>query len=143
MNKSVRTVQRWEQDFGLPVRRPDKSTEPGTVLALCEELDLWMHQHTVFRAVQDLQEEVLAVAQDPQLAACLERLQKSNAHSREARQRSEALLVQTKDLLGAVRQEVQRLQTALEEIESAAGNAATPTPGRTRRRGSPGPRLAP
>lgn len=41
MGKGVRTVQRWEQDFGLPVRRPIGSDKKA-VLARPRDLDLWL-----------------------------------------------------------------------------------------------------
>ena len=41
MGKGVRTVQRWEQDFGLPVRRP-KGSDKKAVLARPSDLDSWL-----------------------------------------------------------------------------------------------------
>lgn len=41
MGKGVRTVQRWEQDFGLPVRRPQGSNKKA-VLARPVDLDAWV-----------------------------------------------------------------------------------------------------
>ena len=41
MGKGVRTVQRWEQDFGLPVRRPTGSDKKA-VLARPSDLDTWV-----------------------------------------------------------------------------------------------------
>lgn len=41
MGKGVRTVQRWEQDFGLPVRRPQGSNRKA-VLARPRDLDAWV-----------------------------------------------------------------------------------------------------
>ncbi len=46
MGKGVRTVQRYERDFGLPVRRPAGKCG-GPVLATRTELDAWMND--VFR----------------------------------------------------------------------------------------------
>jgi hypothetical protein len=45
LGKGVRTVQRWEREFGLPVRRP---TDPcrRAVLAIPEELDAWRRSKT-------------------------------------------------------------------------------------------------
>jgi hypothetical protein len=40
LGKGVRTVQRWERQFGLPVRRPNASNK-GVVCALPDELDTW------------------------------------------------------------------------------------------------------
>jgi hypothetical protein len=41
MGKGVRTVQRWEADFGLPVRRPNGSGKKA-VLARPRDLDAWI-----------------------------------------------------------------------------------------------------
>ncbi len=41
MGKGVRTVQRWEQEFGLPVRRPLGSNKKA-VLARPSDLDTWV-----------------------------------------------------------------------------------------------------
>ena len=43
LGKGVRTVQRWERTFGLPVRRPAAHSK-GIVFALAEDLDSWLHQ---------------------------------------------------------------------------------------------------
>lgn len=45
LGKGVRTVQRWELDAGLPVRRPTGSSSHA-VLAIPEELDAWTHSRT-------------------------------------------------------------------------------------------------
>jgi len=42
LGKGVRTVQRWEQELGLPVRRPAKSRH--IVVALAPELDGWIQR---------------------------------------------------------------------------------------------------
>jgi phage terminase Nu1 subunit (DNA packaging protein) len=44
MGRGVRTVQRWERELGLPVRRP-RGKERSAVLALKSDLDHWLH-HT-------------------------------------------------------------------------------------------------
>jgi len=43
LGKGVRTVQRWERQFGLPVRRP--SAKSHVIFALQQELDAWIKQH--------------------------------------------------------------------------------------------------
>jgi hypothetical protein len=41
--KSVRTVQRWEVQFGLPVRRPDRAgRRKSSVLIYRNDLDAWV-----------------------------------------------------------------------------------------------------
>jgi hypothetical protein len=41
IGRGVRTVQRWEKDFGLPVRRPGGHLR-GSVFALKTEIDQWL-----------------------------------------------------------------------------------------------------
>ena len=41
LSRSVRTVQRWEKDFGLPVRRFGMS-KPESVFAFAREIDAWL-----------------------------------------------------------------------------------------------------
>lgn len=45
MGKGVRTVQRWEKEFGLPVRRPSGNSHHA-VIALPEEVDAWARAQT-------------------------------------------------------------------------------------------------
>lgn len=45
LGKGVRTVQRWEREAGLPVRRNDHSSR-RVVLAIPEELDEWARTRT-------------------------------------------------------------------------------------------------
>src|SRR3954464_12679793 len=41
IGRGVRTVQRWEKDFGLPVRRPCGHLR-GSVFAVREDIDHWL-----------------------------------------------------------------------------------------------------
>lgn len=41
LGRGVRTVQRWEMDLGLPVRRP-RGKSRSAIIALKPELDLWL-----------------------------------------------------------------------------------------------------
>src|SRR5438270_11269898 len=41
IGRGVRTVQRWEKDFGLPVRRPSGHLR-GSVLAMKTDIDGWL-----------------------------------------------------------------------------------------------------
>lgn len=50
MGKGVRTVQRWEQDFGLPVRRPQGSNKKA-ILARPSDLDTWVAMRCTSRGV--------------------------------------------------------------------------------------------
>ena len=42
MGKGVRTVQRWERELGLPVRRPTGASQKSAVMLHRTELDLWL-----------------------------------------------------------------------------------------------------
>jgi hypothetical protein len=42
MGKGVRTVQRWERQLGLPVRRPNGASRKSAVLLHRSELDAWL-----------------------------------------------------------------------------------------------------
>src|SRR5262245_14667422 len=42
LGRGVRTVQRWEQELGLPVHRPRGRTR-SAVIAFRSELDVWLH----------------------------------------------------------------------------------------------------
>ena len=42
LNRGVRTVQRWERELNLPVRRP-RNRGRSPVIAMRSELDLWLH----------------------------------------------------------------------------------------------------
>ena len=41
VGRSIRTVQRWERELGLPVHRPTGKSD-GVVIALPSELDAWV-----------------------------------------------------------------------------------------------------
>ena len=49
LNRGVRTVQRWERDFGLPVRRIGRSRR-APVFAFKKELHSWLRTSTGIRA---------------------------------------------------------------------------------------------
>ena len=51
-SKSVRTVQRWEQQFGLPVHRP-AAHDHGIVLSFPSELDAWLSTNLVTRSAEN------------------------------------------------------------------------------------------
>lgn len=46
LGKGVRTVQRWEQQFALPVRRPNAKSH--VIFAIPEELDAWVKKQQQF-----------------------------------------------------------------------------------------------
>src|SRR3954453_12742284 len=52
LGKGVRTVQRWEKELGLPVRRPD-NIHKHVVLAVQDEIDEWVRTQVVRVATKD------------------------------------------------------------------------------------------
>jgi DNA-binding transcriptional regulator YiaG len=60
MGRGVRTVQRWEQELGLPVRRP-RGRSRSAVIAFKSELDTWLHRAPK-ELLQDHPEETPASA---------------------------------------------------------------------------------
>ena len=55
LGKSVRTVQRWERERGLPVRRPTGGSHSNqTVFAVPDELDAWMRSETNTRCAAEI-----------------------------------------------------------------------------------------
>jgi hypothetical protein len=55
LGKGVRTVQRWERDLGLPVRRPKGAAHKSSVLLDRNDLDAWMATRFALRASQTLE----------------------------------------------------------------------------------------
>ncbi len=66
LGKGVRTVQRWEHEFGLPIRRP--SPDRSVIIADCDELDSWIKRQCKRTMENDVDE----------LHAELERLKTEN-----------------------------------------------------------------
>lgn len=83
LGRGVRTVQRWEAELGLPVRRP-RGTSRSAVVAVAYELDQWMSRsplHKVenpkFQAPAAMPIHVLVVEDSvADLNACVSVLQK-------------------------------------------------------------------
>jgi hypothetical protein len=78
LGKGVRTVQRWELERDLPVRRPQGRSRYA-ILAIPEELDLWTRTSTRYSSghtIELLQQELAALReQTDELRARLERVE--------------------------------------------------------------------
>lgn len=74
MGKGVRTVQRWERELGLPIRRPG-SAHSHVVLAVQDEIDNWIlsqgiREITEGNELKNLRQRVKALeAENEQLRA--------------------------------------------------------------------------
>jgi hypothetical protein len=56
LGRGVRTVQRWEQELALPVRRP-RGKSRSAVIAFKSELDKWLHQAPAEQLSQNHEDE--------------------------------------------------------------------------------------
>jgi len=52
LGKGVRTVQRWERQLGLPVRRPIGASQKSAVMLYRGDVDAWLVTHFAARALQ-------------------------------------------------------------------------------------------
>ena len=88
LGRGVRTVQRWERELGLPVRRPWGRSR-STVMAMSDELDLWLRTAPKKALNEASNNEGLALA-NTRLMARIE-LRHSMESAEELRMRSERL----------------------------------------------------
>jgi hypothetical protein len=56
----VRTAQRWEQEFGLPIRRPP---DRNVVLAISEELDEWVTSAGTNSVTEDARDKLMGISE--------------------------------------------------------------------------------
>lgn len=115
MGKGVRTVQRWEQEFGLPVRRPLGASKKA-VIARPFDLDAWVALRCGSRSehlVPNDGSRSDSVAKLASLAAQIET-------SRQLRDHNRVLVSQVRLALDSLRQQVVTLY--------AARAAASPAP---------------
>lgn len=104
LGKGVRTVQRWEQRFGLPVRRP--SANSHIIFALPSELDAWVQRHQT--APHDHPAQTVAT-------------------NRERRGEQHALLERLKTTYSRLEKNEQILGTNLERLLTGVQNASRRT----------------
>ncbi len=104
MGKGVRTVQRWEQDFGLPVRRP-KGSSKKAVLARPRDLDVWVAMRCGSRAELGLP----AKSQSHSMAALLA-LNAKIETARQLRDSNQLLMAEVSAAITALRSRLMELQ---------------------------------
>lgn len=105
MGKGVRTVQRWEMDFGLPVRRPQGSNKKA-VLARPRDLDAWVALRCTSRAQQQNYHGNGSVPHFSKLAVLNAQIETS----RKLRQSNAELMAQVRRELEELRRQVLELQ---------------------------------
>jgi phage terminase Nu1 subunit (DNA packaging protein) len=101
MGRGVRTVQRWERDLGLPVRRA-RSSGKSAVLALPRDLDLWSELHREHNGHDGAQVHYSSLELRDRLAAEIEL-------ARALREASHALRSEFSSLLAALEKNIDRL----------------------------------
>ena len=112
LGRGVRTVQRYEREYGLPVRRPARKSK-GSVVATKAELDAWVSAspiHEVFRLTR------LPAAE----GSAAEKFQNSLDQMGRLRDQMAALRAELRASVGSLRQSVYSLQGRVSRTWSAA-----------------------
>jgi CheY-like chemotaxis protein len=110
LGRGVRTAQRWEQEFGLPIRRPN-GKQHSTVMALADEIDAWVR--TFPNVVRTLPYDGLRAARSIAASPATTRVLVINDN--------EVQLYATERALTAVGYSVTRAASGREALELAAG----------------------
>lgn len=105
MGKGVRTVQRWELDFGLPVRRPQGSNKKA-VLARPHDLDAWVALRCSSRSQQLARASGSSVPSIGRVALLNAQIETS----RKLREDNVALMSQVRGQLEELRRQLLELQ---------------------------------
>ena len=105
MGKGVRTVQRWEMDFGLPVRRPQGSNKKA-VLARPRDLDAWVALRCASRVEQQQNTDTVPYPQIARLA----QLEAQMETARQLRESNHVLLSEMKSQLYELREQILKMQ---------------------------------
>ena len=92
MGRGVRTVQRWERDFHLPVHRPS-GHDRSAVIAFADEVDQWLASTPIKDGKQHLARSLHLSPRTHQLAEIVESTARTLFHSAEKLQ-SNVLRVQ-------------------------------------------------
>jgi hypothetical protein len=109
MGKGVRTVQRWEMDFGLPVRRPHGSSKKA-ILARPSDLDAWVAMRCTIS--ERSREKAPALCARASLSAEMETARMLRESQRKLRAELRAELAAMKELLLSMCEQESSLQRA-------------------------------
>lgn len=110
MGKGVRTVQRWEQDFGLPVRRPYGSNKKA-ILARPQDLDAWVAMRCHSRAAVEMLKAQPGDHPVGQVTQTLSALSAEVKTSRLLRESNQALMREIRAGLRELRASIVSLET--------------------------------
>jgi hypothetical protein len=115
--KGVRTVQRWERELGLPVRRPQGAlgnSLKSPVLADPRDLDAWLQSRWEFRAVKDMAQVLPPAAK----SATRQALELGIQQSRELQQMLHATRQQHRVLVEQITTTVSTLKATCQRLPS-------------------------
>lgn len=106
VGRGVRTVQRWESDLGMPVRRP-RAKSRSAVVAMSDEIDKWLRSAPTG-------DEIVHPA--PKNAATLLILHQSMAEHSELRTRCDELRKEHLKLLSQLVQNLGNMHSTVQEM---------------------------
>lgn len=115
LGKGVRTVQRWEKDFGLPIRRPSHS-DKSAILARTRDLDIWVAIRCSTRHLTDGDATV-----NHRMLSVRSSLLAQMATAQMLRATNQTLLSEMRQALLILRSQITRMQ------RSPLGDASEPT----------------
>ena len=116
VGKGVRTVQRWEHELGLPVRRPNGVSQKSSVVLYRADLDLWLETRFSARA----HGKVSVSETENTSRMCRAELRDSIGKARELRSANMLLAQQ-------VSQSLQRLSALCEVLASVSTRVPVPS----------------
>ena len=114
LGKGVRTVQRWERERGLPVRRPCES-DKHVVIALPAELQEWLRGPMKQRNEHSTTTRVRPSPADERIVSAIQKVRETTC---EVRRRSEDLYRISAQLCARSEQLARRRKTAVEDTPS-------------------------
>ena len=119
LGRGVRTVQRYERELGLPVRRPSGHSS-GAVLALKSELDSWLKLAPRWAAAsRDASERPTQVYLSSELAKRLQERAHLHTQMMTLRKELKANVRTLRESIAKVRQQLNETQKRQDSIESA------------------------
>ena len=118
LHTSVRTAQRWETHFHLPIHRPS-GTHKGPVLAFEHELDAWI-QNGGAEAIASNGGDAAVAAHRKPLGTITPQVK--SAHERAQRMHDLAAEIQRRTLL--LREQLERAMAAQPKVGSTNGGSA-------------------
>jgi hypothetical protein len=135
LGKGVRTVQRWELELELPVKRPNGGGSKGPVAADPTDLDRWLSSRWSRRSVRKSDGAASAAPEDMLRTQALLQTTQVVGISRKLRAENRALLI---ELMGALSQLHRTCQNGaglhdpkFEQVEREAGHPLSTTLGET------------